>query len=195
MRDAVGSLDLLIQLSRSVAAGLIAISAVLAALAWGVRSRRINPFGAVGRFVRGAVEPLLTPLDRRLVRYGVTGPSVPWWGVLIVLMVAATVIFALGFVRDLVVSTYLATNAGPRGLLSLAVRATFATLQLALIVRVVTSWIGGAYSGVGRLAARLTEWFLAPLRQALPATSGIDLSPLVAWLLLMVVQAAIFRIL
>lgn len=195
MRDVVSILDALLNVVRSASGVLLVICAILAGLAWAVRARKVSPFGGVARFVRRVVEPMLTPVDRRLARYGIVGPNVPWWALLLVLIACATLLFVIGFLRDALLTTWLAANAGPRGFVVLAVRAVIGTLQLALLVRIITSWIGGTYSAVGRLATWLTEWFLAPLRHALPATAGIDLSPLIAWLLLMVIQAAFLRVL
>jgi YggT family protein len=101
----------------------------------------------------------------------------------------------LGFLRDALVGLYYATSRGPGGILRLAVVWTFGVLQLALLVRVVTSWIGGAYTRVGRIAASLTEWMLGPLRAVLPPLGGLDLSPLVAWFLLSLVQGMVVRVL
>lgn len=191
MRAVIALLDILLDVVRSGSAALLAIGAVLASLAWAVRARKVNPFGGLARFTRRAVEPILTPVDRRLARHGIIGVNVPWWALLLLLMACATILYLLGFVRDALLTTYLAANAGPRGVVTLVVRATFGALQIALLVRIVTSWIGGAYSAAGRLAFRLTEWFLGPLRRALPATGGIDLSPMLAWLLLSILQSAI----
>lgn len=195
MRGLIALLDILLDIVRSGSVALLAICATLAALAWAVRARKVAPFGALSRFTRRAVEPLLAPVDRRLARHGIIGAKVPWWALLLVLMACATLIFVLGFVRDALLSMYLAANAGPRGLVVLAVRATFGVLQLALLVRIVTSWIGGAYSAAGRLAFRLTEWFLGPLRRALPIAGGLDFSPMLAWLLLSLVQGAFLSLL
>jgi uncharacterized protein YggT (Ycf19 family) len=42
----------------------------------------------------------------------------------------------------------------------------------------------------------LTEWLLRPLRQRLPLVAGaIDISPLVAWLILIIVQRLLLSIL
>lgn len=195
MRALIALLDILLDVVRSGSAALLAIGAVLAALAWAVRARKVNPFGGLARFTRRAVEPILTPVDRRLARHGIIGANVPWWALLLLLMACATLIFLVGFVRDALLTTYLAANAGPRGMLVLVVRASFGVLQIALLVRIVTSWIGGAYSAAGRLAFRLTEWFLGPLRRALPTTGGIDFSPMLAWFLLSIVQSAFLSIL
>ncbi|TMG10118.1 MAG: YggT family protein [Chloroflexi bacterium] len=52
-----------------------------------------------------------------------------------------------------------------------------------VLVRIVFSWISPyPTNAVSRLAFQLTEPVLAPIRRRLPPMSGIDLSPLVVWL-------------
>ena len=54
---------------------------------------------------------------------------------------------------------------------------------IVVLVRVVFSWISPFPTNpVSRLAWALTEPVLAPIRRTLPPMSGIDLSPLVVWL-------------
>lgn len=188
MPSLINWLDSLIAFLRSASITLLVIAALLATAAWAARTRRVSPFSALGRWSRRWIDPLLAPLDRRLARSGVPAATVPWWALLGVLVGGAAAIFVVSFVRDAVVGTYVATNAGPRGIFVLAVRWSFGVLQLALLVRIITSWIGGAYSAVGRLSFRLTEWFLGPLRRALPTLGPVDISPMVAWLGLLMVE-------
>lgn len=195
MRGLIEVLDAVIAGLRGGAVALLAGAAGLAALAWAVRARKVNPFGGPARFARLRLDPLLAPVDRRLARAGVPAANVPWWALLFVLVVLAAAIFVVTFVRDAVVGAYLAGAAGPRGWLSLAVRGTFGFLQLALLVRVLTSWVGGAYSWAGRQAFRLTEWFLGPLRRLIPPMGQLDLTPIVAWFLLGLVQGAFLTVL
>src|SRR5436189_191416 len=49
---------------------LFVLSALVAPASWLVRTRRLSPFGPVGRALRGATEPVLRPVERRLVRLG-----------------------------------------------------------------------------------------------------------------------------
>jgi YggT family protein len=54
---------------------------------------------------------------------------------------------------------------------------------IVILIRVVFSWISPFPTNpVSRLAWSLTEPVLAPIRRTLPPMSGIDLSPLVVWL-------------
>ena len=60
---------------------------------------------------------------------------------------------------------------------------------IVLLVRVLFSWVSPfPTNAVSRIAFQLTEPVLAPVRQRLPAVSGLDLSPLVvtlvAWFLI-----------
>ena len=58
---------------------------------------------------------------------------------------------------------------------------------IVILVRVVFSWISPFPTNpVSRLAWQLTEPVLAPIRRALPPMSGIDLSPLLVWLVVIV---------
>lgn len=58
---------------------------------------------------------------------------------------------------------------------------------IVILIRVVFSWVSPFPTNpVSRLAWALTEPVLAPIRRALPPMSGIDLSPLVVWLVVIV---------
>jgi len=195
MRTLIGILDALAGGIRAGSAAVLLIAAVIATLTWAVRTRRIDPFGGIARFVRKRVDPVLAPVERRLGRTGVAAANMPFMAVLVLLMIMAGAVFIVGGLRDVLVSAYVATSRGPSGLLSLAVRWTFGVLQLALLVRVITSWVGGTYSALGRLAVRLTDWFLVPLRRMLPPMGGLDISPILAWFLLGLVQSAFFTLL
>jgi YggT family protein len=54
--------------------------------------------------------------------------------------------------------------------------------MIVLFVRVAFSWISPfPTNAVSRLAYRITEPVLAPVRRWLPPVSGLDLSPIVLW--------------
>ncbi len=65
----------------------------------------------------------------------------------------------------------------------------FTVLTFAIIGRSLTSWFDpGMRSSVGRLLFEVTEPIIAPIRQVMPSMGMIDLSPMVAILLLQVLQ-------
>jgi YggT family protein len=71
---------------------------------------------------------------------------------------------------------------------------TFGLLQLALFARVISSWFQmSPYSPWIRWSFVLTEWFLAPLRRVIPSFGMIDLTPIVAYFGLQLLEAVLIR--
>ncbi len=178
-----------------IAAGF-AYASVVAVTHWLVRSKRLQPFGAWPRLVRRISDPVLHPIERRLLRAGGNPQDGPLWligGVVVgglVLMALAR--WLMRFVLDL---AYVA-NAGPRALLYQAVSSVFAVLNIALLVRVFSSWFGvSEYAKWMRPFVWLTDWLLEPIRRRMPPMGAFDLSPIVAYLVLMVLRWAVLRIL
>jgi YggT family protein len=65
-------------------------------------------------------------------------------------------------------------------------------LSLAIIVRALMSWVmpvGG--TGITRVLIDVTEPILAPIRRVLPPLGGIDFSPLLAIILIQVIQSVV----
>ncbi len=84
-------------------------------------------------------------------------------------------------------------QAGPQALLRLAIDWTFKLLMAALLVRVIGSWFGmGEYSSRWmRPVYALTNWLVNPIRRIMPTMGILDMSPMVAYLVLLVMQWAI----
>jgi YggT family protein len=194
MGEIILTLDRISAALRSGFGLALLVAGALAATAWLERSRRVSAFGAVARFARKVCDPLIAPVERRVVGFGATHVNAPWWALLVLLVLGAIALGLLGFLRDALVSTYYATSRGPGGVLRLLIGATIALLQMALLVRVLLSWVGGTYSRLGRLATRLTEWFVGPLRGILPTIGMVDISPLVAYFALSLLRGLIFRV-
>jgi YggT family protein len=188
-------LDAFLQVLRTALfAGGVTV-AVLAGASWAARTRRINPFGTPARLIRNRVDPLFVPMERRLVRMGGRPTTAPWWTLALVVVGGIVLLSLLGFVRDQLLFATMALGAGPRGLLALLVRWTFAVLRIALLVRVISSWFQlGPYSPWVRWAFALTEWFLGPLRQVIPNLGMIDITPIVAYFGLSLLEGVLLRL-
>jgi YggT family protein len=175
------------------------IAAALALVAlgdWLVRTRRISPFNPVARFFRRVIDPLLAPMERRVVRAGGMPQAAPWWMLVAVVAGGIVAIVLLRFLfGQLLVATALASE-GPRGVLILLVHWTFAILQLALLARVASSWLRlSPYSRWIRWSFALTEPILRPLRGVIPPLGMIDVTPIVAYLALRFLEAGIMMML
>ena len=70
-------------------------------------------------------------------------------------------------------------------------------LILVLIARVILSWLPriGVLTPVATLLDGITEPILSPIRRRLPFFGGLDLSPLVALLLISIVEALVLALL
>ncbi|PYP05657.1 MAG: hypothetical protein DMD57_03135 [Gemmatimonadetes bacterium] len=180
---------------RYVVFAAFAASALVALASWLVRTRRISPFGALGRTLRSASDPLIRPVETRLVRAGGNPAHAGWW---LVVAVAAAGVLLVTLGNWLVETAYGvagAFSAGPRAAIALAVVVAYKIIVVALVVRVLASWLGFfRYSRWLRPAYALTDWVVEPIRRVLPPTGGLDWSPLAAWLALWVLERLLLTI-
>src|SRR6186997_1066279 len=151
--------------------GGVVLGAVAAA-DWAVRTRRLNPFGGVARFLRARVDPQLVGIERRVLRAGGRPTATPLWALMAYVIAAMLVLAGLEMIASLLRQAVMATTVGGAGLLLLAVRWTFGFFTFALLVRVISSWIPGfASSPWVRWSFGATEWMLRPLRGVIPSFS------------------------
>jgi YggT family protein len=156
---------------------------------WAVRRRRITPFGAWPRFVRRASDPVLLPLERRIIRAGGSPQDAPLWLVGLVIAGGLLLLTLVHWLAGFVVTLDYLSASGPRAWVRFVVSTLFSVLMIALFVRVIASWFGvSPYRPWMRLAIGLTDWLIQPIRRILPPFGMIDFSPLVAWLVLTIVR-------
>jgi YggT family protein len=172
-------------------AGAAALGA-FAALA--VQSRALNPFGRPARAIRRLTDPLLTPIERRILKAGGNPQSAPWWLIGIAVAGGIVVISVVEWLVAQVTVLQAAASFGPGVLFRLVVDWAFNIVMIALVVRIVGSWIGATrYTPWMKPFVVLTEWMLAPLRRVVPPFGMIDLTPLVAWILLQLARGYVLR--
>ena len=76
------------------------------------------------------------------------------------------------------------------------VNVLFLGLTLAIFGRVILSWVPTRLPwGLNDFIFSVTEPILAPIRRALPMAAGMDFSPLIALVLLQLVERLLLRIL
>lgn len=185
----LGAFDFILSALRPALFALAALLLVVFAVDWLVRTRRINPFGPVARFFRRVVDPALVPIERRVVRAGGTPASAPWWALVVVVIAGILLILSLQFVREMIVMAAISAGGGRRGIYDLVVSWTFGLLKLALIVRIIASWLQiSPYKPWIRWSVSLTEWLLRPLRSVIPPLGMFDVSPLVAYFVLVLLE-------
>lgn len=175
-----------------LAAAAVAALGALAALA--VQSRAVNPFGRTARVIRRLTDPLLLPIERRVLRAGGNPQSAPWWLIGMAVVGGIVVISAVEWLLTQVFTVEAAASLGPGSLFRLVVDWAFNIVMIALVIRIVGSWIGASrYTRWMRPFVFLTEWMLAPLRRVVPPLGVFDLTPLIAWILLSLARGYVLR--
>ena len=180
---------------RYVVFSAIAASVLVALASWLVRTRRISPFGALGRALRTASDPLIRPVETRLVRAGGNPVHAGWWLVVAVAVAGVLLMTLWNWLVDTAYAVTAAFAAGPRAAMALAIVVAYRIIVAALVVRVLAGWFGYfRYARWLRPAYALTDWLVEPIRRVLPPAGGLDWSPLAAWLVLWVLKRVLLTI-
>ena len=170
---------------RYSAFGLVALAALIALFSWLVRTRRVSPFGALGKALRAVSDPVMRPVERRLVRMGGNPAHAGGWLIVVTAVLGIVVISFAGWLVSTFATAQLAARAGSRGTFMLIVQLLYNILIFALVARIIASWFGMfRYSKWLRPAYLLTDWIVEPIRRIVPPLGAMDLSPLVAWFVL-----------
>jgi YggT family protein len=178
--------------ARTLVVCALVYASMVGLTSWAVRSRRLSPFGAWPRLVRRASDPLLLPLERRVIRAGGSPQDAPLWLVVIVVLGGLLLLTLVHWLAGVAVSLRVVASAGPRALARFLVDAIFALLMGAIFVRVIASWLGlSPYSRWMRPVIAATDWLIQPIRRILPPLGMFDMSPMVAWLILYVVRGLV----
>ena len=188
-------LVLVVSIIRAIVAAAVVVLAIAFLLDWLVRTRRINPFHPAARAIRRFAEPLIAPVERRIMRAGGSPTSAPIWALVGAVFIGIVVISGLDFLVQGYMALVLALTSGPLGLFVLLLQLTFDVLRLAIILVVVVSWLPiSPFSPWVRWAFAITEPILRPLREIVPRIAMFDITPIVAYFLLGILEWAILRI-
>ena len=184
-----------IQVLRGALLSIAVVFGVICILDWAVRTRKISPFNAIARFCRATVDPFIAPIERKVVRAGGTPASAPLWALVAVVVGGILLLSFLDFITIQVARSMIATQSGAAGIFHLLVSWTFTILKIALIVRVISSWLPiSPFSRWVRWSYRLSEPILAPLRRIVPNLGGLDITPILAYFLLSLTESLLHRL-
>jgi len=195
METFLSAADAVIVILRTVLLSIAVVFAAICVLDWAVRTRKISPFNAIARFCRSTVDPIIAPVERSVVRAGGTPAAAPLWALAVIVIGGILLLTLLDMVRLEVVKTIIASNQGAAGIYHLLVSWTFTILKTAIIVRVISSWLPiSPYSKWVRWSYQLSEPLLAPLRRFVPVLGGLDITPILAYILLSIIESFLFTL-
>lgn len=149
-----------------------------------VRADFYNP---LSQFIVRATHPLLKPLRKVIPSFAGLDLASLVLAILVQLLLMALTLLLLGYELN-----------NPLQLLIwsiLSVTALFLKVFFfALIISVILSWVAqGSHNSSAMLVNQLCEPLLAPIRRILPSMGGLDLSPIVAFLLLNLIDMLVIR--
>lgn len=153
----------------------------------------LNPFTWTSRTIRRLTDGLVMPVRGGLRNFGMDPKFAP--------LVAILLAILLGFFILQLVATIFTTIAGVLdstqqgaivAVLGFILYGLISIYILLIIIRIVFSWGMVSYTNrVMRFLVDATEPLLGPLRRMIPPLGWIDISPIVAFLILWLFQAAI----
>lgn len=195
MDSFIVGVDAVTQILRTALLSIAVVFALICLLDWAVRTRKISPFNAFARFCRQTVDPIIQPIERRVVRAGGSPASAPLWALAAVVVGGILLLTLVDFLTLEVATTIRASQEGAAGIFHLLVSWTFAILKIAIVVRVISSWLPiSPYSVWVRWSYVVSEPVLAPFRRIVPTLGAIDISPIVAYIVLNILEGLMLRL-
>src|ERR1044072_7372101 len=152
-----------------------------------------NPFTWSAITVKRLTDPVILPMRRLLVGMRVDPVIAPVLAAVVFILVGVFVVqFVNGLLNTIAGVLFAVTSGGPNAavaILGYLVYALIGLYELVIFVRIAGIWFSSSYGNRWmRLLARLTEPLLGPLRRVIPPAGMLDLSPIVAFIILWVLQ-------
>ena len=153
----------------------------------------LNPFGWSSLTIRRLTDPFIGPIRRALMGFGVDPKYSPLVTILLVVLVGW---FALQLISS-VVNTLagIIVSIGGRSFVPVIGYLLYGIVSLYILlifIRIIFSWGMASYSNrVMRFLVNVTEPMLGPLRRIVPLVGAFDISPIVAFMILWLLQSAI----
>ena len=153
----------------------------------------LNPFSWTSRTIRRLSDPFNTPVRRSLISMGVDSKYSP----LVVLLIAILLgWFALQLSDALKTTTagllLSVTRGAPVVAVGFVIYGLLSVYTLLVFMRIIFSWGQVSYKNrLMRFLVNTTEPLLGPLRRMIPPLGMFDISPIVAFFILYLFQAAV----
>jgi YggT family protein len=175
---------------------VIASIIVLMIVRFALNYADLNPFSRPVIWVRRLTDPLVNPVRRALTGFGIQPNCAPLVVVLLAILLGYFVLLLTASVLDTVAGISLSvTGMSAGGAVALAGYLLYGVLSLyalLIMIRIIFSWGQVSYvNRVMRFLVNATDPLLVPLRRTIPPLGVFDLSPIVAFLIIWLFQAAI----
>jgi YggT family protein len=153
----------------------------------------LNPFGWSSLTIRRLTDPFIGPVRRALVGLGVDAKYAPLVTILLAVLLGWFAIQLVGSISNTLAGILF--SLGRNAIVPIIGYALYGLLgfySLLIFIRIIFSWGMVSYSNrVMRFLVNTTEPLLGPLRRMVPPLGTFDISPIVAFIVLWLFQAAI----
>jgi len=153
----------------------------------------LNPFGWTSRTVRRLSDPFVVPVRGGLRGFGVDPKFAPLVAILLVILLGFFVLQLVGTLATTIAGILSSLQRGaPVAVLGFILYGLLSLYILLIMIRIIFSWGMVSYTNrIMRFLVDVTEPLLAPLRRIIPPLGWLDISPIVAFLILWLFQAAV----
>ena len=153
----------------------------------------LNPFGWMSRTIHRLTDGLVVPVRGGLRNFGMDPKFAPLVAILLVILVGYFLLQLVGTIATTIAGVLVSLQQGAIiSVLGFILYGLLSIYILLIIIRIVFSWGMVSYSNrIMRFLVDVTEPLLGPLRRIIPPLGFIDISPIVAFLILWLFQAAI----
>jgi YggT family protein len=153
----------------------------------------LNPFGWASRTIRRLSDGLVIPVRGGLRGFGADPKFAPLVVILISILLGYFVLQLVATIAQTVAGVIDSSRLGAFfWVLGFILLGFLSIYSLLILVRVIISWAMLSYSNrLMRFLIDVTEPLLGPLRRVVPMLGRFDISPIVAFLLLWLLQSAV----
>src|SRR5260370_21322613 len=156
----------------------------------------VNPFNWAGLTVRRLTDPVIIPVRRMLIAFRIDPKVAPFIAVILIIVAAYLVIQVADSVLNTVAGILYATSSrqlgAPVAIIGYLLYGFLGLYSLAIFIRIIFSWVAVSYANsLMRFLFKTTEPLLGPLRRIIPPLGMFDISPIVAFFILGLCQAAV----
>jgi len=162
-----------------------------------VNAADLNPFAWTARNIRRLSDPIIMPVRRALAGFGVDPKYAPLVSILIAIVLGWFLLQLLGGVVNTIAGIFFAIHrAQPVLMIGYLLYGLLGIYSLMIFIRIVFSWVMVSYRNrLMRLLVNATEPLLGPLRRTIPPLGMFDISPIIAFVIIWLCQAAVYGVL
>ena len=156
----------------------------------------VNPFTWSAITVKRLTDPVITPTRRMLVSMRIDPIATPLIVIIVIILLGFFVVQVSSGFLNTVAGIFLAISSGrgnaPAAIVGYLLYALVGLYELIIFARIIGTWFSVSYANrTMRFLTQSTEPLLAPLRRAIPTVGTFDISPIIAFLICWLIQAAI----